>query len=154
MKKLFAAAILTVLFGCAPTNFVPIPQEIQSLSYIDQHGKSKNDAYVSAHAWVAKNFVSANDVIQMQDKEAGRIIIKATCNVTYWVDPISGIPYQWPTRYSLSLEFKDKKMKTEFTTVADRGGAMPEKAVPLLKAEYEKIHSQLLSEVASKASEF
>lgn len=44
---------------------------------IDSVKGTKDELYVKAHSWMAKTFNSANAVIQMQDKEAGKLIGKA-----------------------------------------------------------------------------
>ena len=39
-------------------------------------GKSKDEIHSIINQWVAENYNSANNVIQMNDKEAGTIIVK------------------------------------------------------------------------------
>lgn len=48
---------------------------------IDSLPGSKDDLYVRANEWMAKAFVSSKDVIQMQDKQAGKIVGKAVIMV-------------------------------------------------------------------------
>jgi hypothetical protein len=43
---------------------------------INANGKSKSEIYSSINRWVSVNYNSANNVIQMNDKEAGIMIVK------------------------------------------------------------------------------
>jgi len=48
---------------------------------IEMPGVSKNELYNRAKKWIAENFRSAKDIIQLDDKENGKIIVKS--NITY-----------------------------------------------------------------------
>jgi hypothetical protein len=50
---------------------------------INSNGKSKSEIYSSINRWVSVNYNSANDVIQMNDKESGIMIIKGLSAVSY-----------------------------------------------------------------------
>jgi hypothetical protein len=63
----------------------PIDPDTRLITYqgvVEVPGVSKADLYTRAHVWVAKAYRSANDVIQMQDKEAGQLIVKGLSRVT------------------------------------------------------------------------
>ena len=58
---------------------LPISEKTGKVCYEDVvkvDGVSASDLYVRANEWFVKTFNSANSVIQMQDKEAGKIIGK------------------------------------------------------------------------------
>jgi len=67
----------------------PISEKTGKVSYegvVKVDGVSATDLYIRANEWFAKTFNSANAVIQMQDKEAGKIIGKgwiAVSNMGY-----------------------------------------------------------------------
>lgn len=168
--KLMIVALPFLLFAVGCAGFV-VPEfresldpDEQAISYIDQHGKTKNDAYVAAHTWIAKNFNSANDVIQMQDKEAGQIIVKAVYPFTWYVEGDLGTkyPYSSYVQYTLSLYVKDKKIKTEFMTgviksvgsMPSDGRFLPKNMMPDLLAYYQKIHTDIMQNIVSKKDDF
>ena len=157
MKKLvMAVMVLALASGCMtmPEFRHSLDPDEQLATYIDEHGKSKNDAFVSAHAWIAKNFKSAHDVIQMQDKEAGMIVVKAA--YIYYIsfgDPIMGTQKVPGTlEYTLSVYLKDQKMKLEFSTgYAD--SYLPKNQLNLV-AYYKRIHDDLVAAVMAKPADF
>ncbi len=66
----------------------------------------KGVLYDRAKTWVARNYRSANAVIQYDDKEVGKIIVKG-----YWKELASDVEL-WHT---LILEFKNNKYRYIFT---------------------------------------
>ena len=82
---------------------------------VEMPGVTKDVLYSRAYEWFAKSFVSANNVIQMQDKEAGKIIGKGC----YGFDKNK-------VNFTLSIYLKDGKYKYEITdfvheTIMPRG---------------------------------
>ena len=79
MKKLlFALAVISTIQQVFSQE-LPISEKTGKVCYEDVvkvEGVSASDLYVRANEWFAKTFNSANAVIQMQDKEAGKIIGK------------------------------------------------------------------------------
>ncbi len=62
-----------------PAPVTMLPEENGSVSYtevIKVDSATKDQLYLAARKWFADNYKSANDVIQMDDKEAGEIIGK------------------------------------------------------------------------------
>ncbi len=158
MRYLFSLIVFVLLVavaGCMTMKFRhSLDLDEQQVTYIDEHNKSKEDAFVAAHMWIAKNFNSANDVIQMQDKNAGVIIVKAAFAYSYIAikDPFVTIPSSGLLNYTLSLQVKDKKMKMEFLTgYAD--AYLPKEELKLI-AHYQHIHDDLVATVMSKAPAF
>lgn len=79
MRRYFILFLL-ILSACAPALKVtpyeyPDPFEFVTVNSLP--GNSKDELYLRAHSWMARTFVSSKDVIQMSDKDAGRIIGKA-----------------------------------------------------------------------------
>tara|TARA_B100000401_G_scaffold396766_1_gene306477 strand:+ start:220 stop:768 length:549 start_codon:yes stop_codon:yes gene_type:complete len=83
MKKLlFVLALIFITQQVLSQDF-PINEKTGKVSFeniIKVDDVSKSDLYLRANEWFAKTFNSANSVIQMQDKEAGKIIGKG--NIT------------------------------------------------------------------------
>jgi Domain of unknown function (DUF4468) with TBP-like fold len=92
-----------------------------SLTLIDTISKSKDDLYVNSITWIANNFKSAKDVIQMQDKEAGRIIVRGLLE-------IDGPSSLFTTcgrdnvNFKITIDLKDNKYRIVFEDFTHEGG--------------------------------
>ena len=78
---------------------------------VEVESKSKDDLYTSAREWFAKSYNSANNVIQMDDKESGKIVGKALMPVyhkAFGSDYDSG-----NIHYTISIYLKDGRYKYE-----------------------------------------
>lgn len=110
MRYLIAALILFA--SCAPSKKItkmdyPVPFRFE---LIDTVAGSKNDLYVKAYEWMAKTFVSAKSVIQMQDKEAGKIIGRAVFSSA-----------KGTTNYILAIDVKDGKYMASIEQFSHEG---------------------------------
>lgn len=93
----------------------PITKLITYEGVVEVPGVSKADLYTRAYAWVAKAYRSANDVVQMNDKEAGQLVAKGNMRVTaraLGIDMDAGI-----VRHTLSIYAKDGKYKYVLTNL-------------------------------------
>lgn len=114
MKLLFTAVTAFLLASCAPAHkvvtkrYYPKPFEFQ---LVDTAIGSKNELYVKAHEWIARTYGSAKAVIDMQDKEAGKIIGK--CLIS---DVANG-----DIKYLLSFDIKDGKYRCRMTSFHHEG---------------------------------
>lgn len=142
------------------------PQE-EKISFIDVHGKSKNDAFVSAHTWVAQTFRSANDVIQMNDKDAGMLIVKSVVVVQAPIQPAAqvlfspvppGLNYD-VIPYTMTLQIKNEKMKTEYMTGTisqgpNIGKYLPQERFTELRLKYKVLHDSMLQDITASKTDF
>lgn len=69
------------MFLLSVSLFAQKPLEYNSI--IEVKGITKNDIYVQVNDWLATTFNSANDVIQMADKDAGKFIVKGVVDYSY-----------------------------------------------------------------------
>jgi hypothetical protein len=84
MKKLFLFfTIVLIPFGTKAQDLykqpLPVNQttgKIEFQQVLEASGKSKEDVYNAARQWFVHAFVSANAVLQMEDKETGLLIGK------------------------------------------------------------------------------
>lgn len=113
MKTLLFLFTSFLLLSCNPykhmainTNF-PVPFEFK---LIDSIVGTQNDLYVKANEWMAKTFVSAKEVIQMQDKEAGKLIGKGIIEtpVLNAYGTNIGVDY---VHYTISIDVKEGRYR-------------------------------------------
>jgi hypothetical protein len=71
-------------------------------------GINSGELYSRAKAWIAETYRSANDVIQLDDKESGRLIVKGSFRITYYMNPA------W-VYHTLTLEVKDGRYRYTLT---------------------------------------
>lgn len=114
MKHAYLLILFAVLYSCAPTKPVakmnyPKPFEFE---LIDTVHDVKNDIYVRAHQWISKSYGSAKVVIDMQDKEAGKLIGKANMPVKMYIGTMYGkFDYTAYVSYIISIDVKDGKYR-------------------------------------------
>lgn len=87
--------------------FVPVKSELVSIKEVP--GLKKNQIYDKTLAWMAENFRSSKSVIELKDRENGKIIGQAIGNVS---DPIP--MYDRAYGYTLIIDIKDYKIKVTF----------------------------------------
>lgn len=74
----------------------------------------KDELYRRAIFWISDNFRSANNVIQLQDKENGQIIAKGS--IEYGAKPfMPGTNYSGYFTFTLNFECKDNKYRYSIT---------------------------------------
>ena len=76
----------------------------------NSEGKTKDEMFSKAMLWVAEHYNSANDVVQLSDKDAGNIIVKAMYNHRYGKAMYYGNSWG-DISYTLSIQFRDDKYK-------------------------------------------
>lgn len=72
---------------------------------------SKDELFNKAIEWITLNYNSANDVIQLSDKETGKIILKGNFSTNLWWK-------QGWIRHTLILEFKDNRFRYTYTDLS------------------------------------
>lgn len=85
----------------------PNPFEFQKVDTIDG---TKDQLFVKANEWVAQSFNDAKSVIQMHDKEAGKIIAKGVMQSTSSMGAMIGSGTYYIS-YTLSITTKDGRYK-------------------------------------------
>lgn len=97
---------------------IPYNSETGKIAYtsvVNQPG-TKDELYLKAKKWITTTFKSTKDVIQLDDRESGSIIIKGltqyVVNSTY---KKFNTPVDVPLFFTLSLDFKSDKYRYTFT---------------------------------------
>lgn len=95
----------------------------QSYSEVVQaDGKIANDLYVAAREWFALTFNSANDVLQMEDPQAGKLIGKGftSVNESFVVGKgLAAVPVtlDWEADFTLKIEVREGRYKYTLSDV-------------------------------------
>jgi len=125
MKRLLIiAALFSLLFTCCEVvkiNPSTIDKPFKFISEDTITGK-KDYLYVKAHEWMAKTFVSSKEVIQMNDKEAGKIIGKGTITTHTTYDGLGIRRGNDITYYTIQIDVKDGKFRCKLTDFIHEGG--------------------------------
>lgn len=94
---------------------LPVDPQTKLITYqgvVEVPGVNKIELYRRAYEWVAKTYRSANDVIQMQDKDAGQLVAKGLIRV-YSKSRDVGV-----VRHTLTIYVKDGRYKHIMTNLA------------------------------------
>lgn len=111
MKKLLYILLIFPLFVCS--------QEYSEV--VEVPGKNTVQLYATAREWFAETFKSANDVLQMNDPVAGKLIGKASTKVSesYVAGGMIKVPMtiDWYPNFTIKVSVKDGKYKCEITDI-------------------------------------
>lgn len=109
---------------------MPIDSASNLISYqevVSVEGASKDELYIRATEWFAKTFKSAQDVIQMDDKSAGKVIGKGSAK-NYYTVLMS--PVEYYLNYTISITTKEGRYRYEISPF-DLRSASSSTTVPL-----------------------
>ncbi|MEA4967714.1 MAG: DUF4468 domain-containing protein [Bacteroidaceae bacterium] len=73
----------------------------------------KNEIYNSIKEWMGMNFVSAKNVIEVEDKDAGIIIASPLTDYDY--GSLGYLCYSGQLKYTIKVQIKDGRFKVEVT---------------------------------------
>jgi hypothetical protein len=130
MKNLICYVIAFLMFNsllAQKNNYekpnLPIDIETNTITYTEvvvlDTTLKKDELYSRAREWFAKTYKSANSVIQMDDKEDGKIVGRASIPITY--NSIGIIAPGGSISYNISVYVKDGKYKYEFANFQHQG---------------------------------
>tara|TARA_B100001248_G_C27132432_1_gene340733 strand:- start:156 stop:569 length:414 start_codon:yes stop_codon:yes gene_type:complete len=101
-----------VLSGCASIS--PASEdEIPNVEVVEQHDLSQNEAFNRLMRWAAETYNSANDVIQLSDREQGAIVAKGAVQ-----PPGSTIRFF----YTMTMDVRDGRVRIR-QSMSDAVGA-------------------------------
>lgn len=105
MKKLlFIVMLFPFLIFSQKLEIVNGSYQMQQIYTYDSIGK--NELFSLVNAWIATNYKSSNDVIQLSDKDAGKIIAKGNFSAyigSSFVNPV--------VMHTLTVNVKDNKVR-------------------------------------------
>lgn len=153
--------LFTVIFVMIA--FIPsFSQEAITHSKVVQVDSVNKAALFSmVHEWFASTYNSANDVIQMADKEAGTIIGKGLLRYSY--GKATYTCYEGTISYTIKVSVKDNRYKVELTNfihTPDPGhgpcglGVITDQAPPTPKGFLKGYHQNVWADIKAKTDEF
>jgi len=125
MKKLLIVIILfSACYAPKPTT---TKKEVKKFSpvvfkVIDSVKGNQNQLYIKAYQWMANTFNSAKEVIQMQDKEAGKLIGKGIMKTPTAKDGLGSKIGDDIVYYTISIDVKDGKYRCVLSDFIHEGG--------------------------------
>jgi hypothetical protein len=110
MKALFLSLLLLPLMGIGQT-LPKVANQYAFESVVQMDNTTQQELYSRARAWFATTFNSANDVLQLESKEEGKLIGNGITVLR------NG---QHPTKlhFTLNLQFKDGRYRWEMSNLA------------------------------------
>ena len=113
MKKsmYYFVGILSVvaLASCASAPIAPI--EDRSMQKVHDIDLTKDEIYDLSLEWMARTFFDTKEVIELKDKDNGKIIGKG---ITFFRGKIGWFSANIPCRFTLILEAKDNKYRATY----------------------------------------
>ena len=122
MKKLLFVLAGICTFQQVFSQELPISEKTNKITYegvINIEGATATDLYLKANEWFAIAFNSANNVIQMQDKEAGKLIGKGAIQAR--LKQYGSLKYSGLWNYTLSINTREGRYKYSFTNINHTG---------------------------------
>ena len=135
MKKLLLVLIFASIGFLAKAQRLPIDTVNNAVIYSEVvfvDNIPKDELYTRAREWFARTFRSAQNVLQMDDKSAGKIIGKGNDRGSVYLAPL--VASSFLERYTISITVKDGKYKYaifDFTVQNDpyQGMQYPERVI-------------------------
>jgi hypothetical protein len=121
MKRLLFALFLIPCFVKAQDTVaipkLPVDSATHLITYqevVEAPKINKNDLYTRGRQWFAESFKSANSVLQMDDKESGKLIGRTVFTRSYIIPAGFGmtVPQEFTVYYTINLSLKDEKFRT------------------------------------------
>jgi hypothetical protein len=114
MKKIYLILAITLSVSTIKAQVIkelPVDESggINFSEVVEVANQSKDDLYLKAKAFFVNNFKSANNVIQMDDKEDGIIIGKG--NSDFSISPGMGVNVYMKINFTIKIQSKDNKFK-------------------------------------------
>jgi hypothetical protein len=111
MKKtfisiLFIASTITGYGQTSLHSFADNSSPVVNVDIVETTNK-KDDMFKNAQTWIAKSYGDYKSVIQFEDKEAGKLILKGISRV--------GGPHETKLRYVLEIDIKDNKYRAKIS---------------------------------------
>ena len=123
----FVCIFSVVAFAsCASMPIAPI--EDRSMQKVHDIDLTKNEIYDISLEWMARTFFDNKEVIELKDKDNGKIIGKG---ITMFSGKIGWFSAKIPCRFTLMVEAKDNKYRTTYNNLVGLYGENQSRPEPL-----------------------
>ncbi len=122
MKYLFV--ILLLSSSCYAWEPVKLPIDstthlVTYTSVITVDSIKQKELYSNAKMWIGSSFKNANNVIQLDDRDNGQIIVKGCCEV--YINMLGATYSEGLMFFTLTIKCKDGRYKYIFTNFTHKG---------------------------------
>ncbi len=139
MKKLILGIFVIIsIFGCAGMETIPEAQRSHEQTY-DVPGLNKDQLFDKTLAWMAETFVSSKAVIELKDKENGKIIGNGVTSI------FNGL-ITFDVSYTLIIDIKNNKIRMTFKNLQakDIGPITTKLVMDKCLIEFQKLGDKLI----------
>jgi hypothetical protein len=115
MKKLLLLLALIPFIAYAQNDSIPMKNgKIEYSGVVSAPGKTKNEIYITVKQWISETHKSSKYVIDLDDKDAGIIIIKDNIFLSNVVGKQKKF-YNISSFQTIKIEIKDERFKYTFS---------------------------------------
>jgi len=121
-------AALMISSGCV-TATTPVPEADKEMQFIETLTLSEDKIFDSLVDWFAESFVDSKDVLELKDKERGKVIGKGVIPQCFSMgSPSTGWGAVFRCRVTIIIEMKGNRIRTtykDFTALGKDGSPHP-----------------------------
>ena len=123
IAKILLSFVVAVLFsGCATTASTPVPEADKELQFIETMTISQDKAFDASVDWFAESFVDSKEVLELKDKERGKIIGKGVIPQCFSMgSPSTGWGVVIKCRVTIIIEIKENRVRTTYKDITSLG---------------------------------
>lgn len=110
MRKLLIGSLVAFSLHVQAQTVDPATNLLTYSEVVEVNGVGKNELYVRANTWFTRAFKNSKAVLQLEDKEAGKLIGKGNISTTIKV-PIVGMTDAGYVDMTVTVQCKDGKYK-------------------------------------------
>jgi len=129
----YFVCILSVSAFASCASMPKAPIEDRSAQKVHDIDLTKNEVYDISLEWMARTFFDSKEVIELKDKDNGKIIGKG---ITTFKGKIGWFSSIIPCRFTLIIEAKDNKYRTTYTNFVGLWGENQSRPEPLEQKAY------------------
>jgi hypothetical protein len=139
LGKNLAALLASACFlisVCTGVHAQVMTPEAWVLQEVHKTNLSKDAIFARSLEWMAQTFVDSKQVVELQDKENGKIIGKGLTEFMNGITPT-------PCRFTMMIEAKDNKYRVTYSNLIGMWGKLRDIPKPL-------VHPKLVEQVEAK----
>jgi hypothetical protein len=131
--KCYFLGVLSVIALASCASMPVAPMEDRSMQYVHDVDLTKNEIYDISLDWMARTFFDTKEVIELKDKEDGKIIGKG---ITFFRGKIGWFSADIPCRFTMIIEAKDNKYRTTYNNFVGLWGENYSRPEPIEQKAY------------------